>query len=82
MPLFMCRECGCVENTALGNYWWPVAHDNKPPQCSECSDGEWHGHFPKRSAKGFLVDSEGFIWRQGEVDSGFTKHTKIIGIIK
>lgn len=42
MPLFMCRSCGCVENTALGEYWsatdpkiWPDG-DALVPRCSEC----------------------------------------------
>lgn len=42
MPLFECPRCGCIENTALGNYW--TRPDGKsfhepncaPPACSVC----------------------------------------------
>lgn len=57
MPLFKCETCGCVENTALSNYWtrnidWAqqgVTLSN-PALCSECDPaiGRWHGWFPKR----------------------------------
>jgi hypothetical protein len=43
MPLYRCEKCGCVENTALGNYWsrniksiWPDEFLGKA-LCSECS---------------------------------------------
>ena len=45
MPLFVCEKCGCVENTALGNYWLA-----KERLCGECYTGSWHGRFPKRKA--------------------------------
>lgn len=48
MPLFKCSKCGCVDNTALGNYWGLYACDGKPPLCSECDTGVWHGRFPKK----------------------------------
>lgn len=43
MSLFICSKCGCVENTATGDYW------NRPdePLCSECSRGKWHNRFEK-----------------------------------
>lgn len=42
MSLFVCDICGCVDNTALGDYWArPIA------RCSECGRGKWHGKFPK-----------------------------------
>ncbi len=58
MPLFRCEQCGCVENTALSNYWMrgrdavtlaPRAVP-LPALCSECDPqiGRWHGEFPKR----------------------------------
>jgi len=49
MPLFICSECGCVDNTAMGNYWMDVYGDNRPPLCTECDPRikKWHGRFPK-----------------------------------
>jgi hypothetical protein len=46
MPLFHCSQCGCIENTALGAYWYNKAK-GKPVLCSECDTGKWHGRFPK-----------------------------------
>ena len=53
MPIFKCKQCGCVENTALCNYWVKAKDD--PPLCSECDPkiAGWHGLFEK-----VLVDSE------------------------
>jgi len=61
MPLFKCEKCGCVENTALSNYWTrdfttddPVIGQPSPMKnpalCSECDPqiGRWHGEFPRR----------------------------------
>ena len=47
MSLFLCTQCGCIENTACCHYW---SRRGKPPICSECDPdiGEWHGRFPKR----------------------------------
>lgn len=72
MPIFQCSKCGCVENTALCNYWWGVVHDKKPPLCSECDPeiGKWHGKFEKKSAKGMLLDNEGLLWSKQELISG------------
>jgi len=44
MPLFKCRKCGTVENTALTLCSW-TQQDN--PLCSECCTGKWHGRFKK-----------------------------------
>ena len=76
MPLFECTKCGCVENTATGDYWTrPDA-----PLCSECSDGLWHDRFPKRSAEGMLIDQNGHLWSQQQVDGGgFPSHYRIVG---
>jgi hypothetical protein len=46
VPLFNCSQCGVIENTALGHYWWHRAK-GKPVLCSECGEGEWHGQFDK-----------------------------------
>jgi hypothetical protein len=50
MSLFVCDDCGCVENTALagpGGYWGRTRLDGKA-RCSACNPkvGKWHGHFP------------------------------------
>jgi len=62
MPLFKCSNCGCVENTALGAYWFRVSAENKLPLCSECIYGKWHGEFPKQKPKeaGFVLLKDGF----------------------
>jgi hypothetical protein len=76
MPLFRCTQCGCVENTATGNYW----SRPKEPICSECDTGVWHGRFPKRSAEGMLIDQNGHLWSQGQIDGGvIPSHYKIVG---
>ena len=62
MPLFRCSRCGCVENTALSNYW---VRGNKPALCAACDPdiGEWHGAFARRSATeaGYVEDDRGFL---------------------
>lgn len=63
MSLYNCENCGVIENTALGLYWF--RHDEEWPDdirgkalCSECAPatypdgtptdwGKWHGKFPK-----------------------------------
>lgn len=43
MPLFMCEQCGCVENTATGRYWTKDESEFWRPEdtgkalCSECA---------------------------------------------
>jgi hypothetical protein len=48
MSLFLCTECGCIENTACCNYW--VRKDKAKPICSACDPdiGRWHGRFERR----------------------------------
>jgi hypothetical protein len=79
MSLFMCRECGCVENTACCDYW-SRRLDGKPIICSECDPaiGKWHGQFPKRPAAGMVVDQDGHLWRTEE---GAPRHYKIVGLV-
>jgi hypothetical protein len=68
MSLFKCSKCGCVENTALGEFWpkWRT----KDWLCSECATGKWHGKFPKENAveTGYYIDSDGFIYHPDTVD--------------
>jgi hypothetical protein len=66
MPVYCCRKCGCLENTALSSYWSQL-RSGKPVECSECLTGKWHGEFPKMSTKGFFVDSDGFIYAKEEL---------------
>ena len=72
MSIFRCEKCGCCENTASSNYAsrkYPWSADGRtlpslPLLCSECDPetGKWHGMFPKRSAKGLLLASDGFLY--------------------
>jgi hypothetical protein len=81
MSLFMCRQCGCIENTACCHYWGDTA-DGDPPVCSECDPyiGKWHNRFPKRSAVGMLVDQSGNLWSKAQVDGGMLPaHYTIVG---
>ena len=55
MSLYLCVECGCVENTALANYWGrlykaPPFETDGRALCSECDPaiGKWHGEFEKK----------------------------------
>lgn len=62
MPLFVCDECGSVENTALArgeNGYWasirPDRRDQKPPAlCTACdpNTGKWHGKFEREQWDG------------------------------
>ncbi|MCT9125364.1 hypothetical protein [Cupriavidus gilardii] len=78
MPLFRCTQCGCVENTATGAYWWRK-HKAKPVLCSECDSGQWHGLFPKKDATGMVVDENGFLWSTHEQAPD---HIAIAGIMQ
>jgi len=82
MPIFRCDKCGCVENTAASGYWHRFTdyHGDKPPPalCSECDPeiGKWHGMFPKESAKGMLLASDGFLYSKGYEESDSFKFRK------
>ena len=47
MPLFICENCGCIENTALGHYWsrkhvkFKDEKMNGKALCSECTPLEF-----------------------------------------
>lgn len=62
MPLFRCSKCGCVENTALSEFWVQRDFEKADPVCSECRTGTWHGKFPKKAATGYKIDQQGFLW--------------------
>ena len=52
MSLFQCKECGCIENTALCNYAWNCREDSEinPETCSLCDPEikKWHDVFDRR----------------------------------
>lgn len=80
MPLFRCSKCGCVDNTAVTNYWTRTIvainknEEEEPPLCSECDPkiGIWHDFFEKKSAVGYLITDQGFL---------YTKQDKALGTI-
>lgn len=51
MPLFVCKECQCIENTALSGYWWRIFNAlDKRALCSGCDKtfvNGWHNKFSK-----------------------------------
>ena len=49
MPEFICKRCGCVDNTACGDFWTQFMKTKDPHEClcTECSTGTWHGKFLK-----------------------------------
>jgi len=71
MPLFKCSKCGCVENTALSNYWTQYLIDKTKALCSDCDPeiGKWHGRFPQKSAAaaGYKLASDGFLYHADDV---------------
>jgi hypothetical protein len=74
---FMCRECGCAENTACCNYW--DRHlSGKAVLCSACDPdiASWHGRFPQKSAAGMIVDQNGYLWSNA---ASIPKHYQIMG---
>jgi hypothetical protein len=54
MSLFVCEECGCIENTALSRFWLRKTSLGKGTEgralCSACDPEteKWHGRFPQR----------------------------------
>lgn len=79
MPLFKCSQCGALENTALGDYWHRKAMQSKPPKCSECSTGRWHGEFEKTTpeADGYILGSDGFYYTPAELQPGGYFHGRV-----
>lgn len=63
MPAFKCSQCTAVENTATSDYWTRLM-EKKPALCSECSEGTWHGRFPKMTVaeRGLVERSDGFLY--------------------
>jgi hypothetical protein len=87
MPIFRCSKCGCVENTATSGYWWGDREDrSETAMCSQCDPaiGKWHGRFPKQSAKGFILCSDGFLYTKEDVASEHfkwrTQHQGLVAV--
>lgn len=61
MPLFICDECGVVENTALTACSW----GQERHLCSQCcpSQNKWHGIFPREFT---MPKGEKDIFNKGE----------------
>ncbi len=57
MPLFVCENCLCIENTALGHFWsrrWLKFKDSKfdgKALCSECTPTEFKDGSPSGTGK-------------------------------
>lgn len=70
MSVFRCSKCGCVENTAVSNYWeqkFPFGGgESKPLLCSQCDPeiGKWHGRFPRNTPEdlGLVEGPDGFLY--------------------
>jgi hypothetical protein len=70
MPLFRCQKCDCIEDTALCHYW-SARLQELPTICSACDPkiGKWHGEFPRKSAQGWGVQKDGFLFDiKGDVE--------------
>ena len=69
MSIFRCVECGVVENTACSNFW--SREDKFKVLCSQCDPEtkKWHNVFPRQSAKGYVLASDGFLYHKENVES-------------
>jgi hypothetical protein len=69
MPLFPCKKCNCIEDTALSHYWSARLRQTAAV-CSACDPtiGKWHGEFPRESAHGWVTDRSGFLLDKGSVE--------------
>lgn len=57
MPTYICDQCGCIDNTALGgNYYLHQTNPLDSPEllCTQCLTGRWHNHFPKEDWADYL----------------------------
>ena len=80
MPFFRCNECGCVEDTALSNFW-SARLRQMAALCSACDPkiAHWHGQFARQSADSWLADKQGFLWNRREVEDWLGQPIKTIG---
>jgi hypothetical protein len=79
MSFFRCSNCGCVEDTALCNYWAARIRDT-PTLCSgcDCKIDKWHGQFPRESAENWITDERGFLFRKSEVEHWLGQSIEVI----
>lgn len=81
MSTFLCTRCGAIENTATSSYWIDT-RDGKPPICSKCKTGTWHGEFPRTHWSSLGV---GEVLRLQKLDHGDLingrEHLRNIGVI-
>ena len=77
MPLFMCRECKHIENTALCDFW-----PRRERICSHCNPNtEWHGRFKRYSANGYWVGRNGFLYSTFAILSNGGINTDIVAVV-
>ena len=69
MSFFRCSKCGCVENTALCNYWTARIRETVF-LCSACDPkiAKWHGQFPQEAAESWKTDNRGLLYRKKDVE--------------
>lgn len=81
MPTFICTRCGAIENTATSDYWL-YKFDGKPPICSQCGSGKWHGKFKRQhwSAIGIEALLEGQKLGKGDFINA-REHLTDLGVI-
>lgn len=57
MPLFVCNDCGTVDDSDLAV--WPDGAGGapQPPRCYDCWEpGRWHGRFPRRHWRDYALE--------------------------
>ena len=78
MSLFQCEKCGCAENTSAS--WSKYWASGGEPLCSACTDGTWHGKFPREFLpKGeFITNNDGNLEHieTGESATNFYRNTE------
>ena len=84
MSLYQCYECGCLENTALSNFWvrmadsegkWRGVASQPWMLCSACEPRirKWHGEFDRI----FLPKGEFHTNGQGNLEHTATGSTAV-----
>jgi len=79
MAFFQCSGCGCVEDTALCNYWSARVRE-MPTLCSACDSkiAKWHGQFPREPAQNWITDKRGLLFRKSEVELWLGQSIEIV----
>lgn len=74
MSVFQCDVCGCIENTALSNYFWNRNVEKLDKNlCSACDPniGKWHDRFRRM----FLERGKWITNNEGNIEHIETKET-------